>query len=85
MALCGESLIATGGSDNVVRVWNLQTGVEVDRFVGHTGSVAALAFDPTSGAIISGSFDTTIRVWKVPAADGKPKTAEEAGPEVRVR
>ena len=46
MAVCGESLIATGGSDNVVRVWNWQTQSEIDRFVGHTGSVAALAFDP---------------------------------------
>ena len=31
MAVCGEHLLATGGSDNVVRVWNWQTQSEVDK------------------------------------------------------
>ena len=30
MVVCGEDLIATGGSDNVVRVWNWQTEAEAD-------------------------------------------------------
>ena len=46
MAVCGEDLIATGGSDNLVRVWNWHTQIEADRLQGHTGSVATLAFDP---------------------------------------
>ena len=62
MAVCGEHLIATGGSDNVVRIWNWQTQTEVDRLLGHTGSVATLAYDPTSGVVLSGSYDTTVRV-----------------------
>ena len=63
MTVCGEDLIATGGSDNVVRIWNWRNQAEADRMLGHTGSVAALAFDPASGVIVSGSFDTTVRVW----------------------
>jgi WD40 repeat protein len=31
--------------------------------------VAALAFDPTSSLLASGSFDTTLRVWKFNQSD----------------
>jgi WD40 repeat protein len=65
MVVCGENFIATGGSDNLVRVWNWRTHQEANRLQGHTGSVATLAFDPASSTVISGSFDTTVRVWKL--------------------
>lgn len=76
MVICGEELIATGGSDNVIRVWNWQSETEADALVGHTGSVAALAFDAGSRTIISGSFDTTIRVWRLDQPGGSQETAE---------
>ena len=75
MAVCGENLIATGGSDNVVRIWNWQSADEVDRLLGHTGSVAALAFDPLSAVFISGSFDTTVRVWRLNGEQAENTTA----------
>ncbi len=85
MTVCGENLIATCGSDNVVRIWNWQTQAEADRMLGHTGSVAALAFDPASGMIISGSFDTTVRVWKPNLASAAKDTASDSTPKSRVR
>jgi WD40 repeat protein len=33
------------------------------RLVGHTGSVTALVWDAAEQVLISGSFDTTVRVW----------------------
>jgi WD40 repeat protein len=87
MVVCSDELIATGGSDNVIRVWNWQSETEADTLVGHTGSVASLAFDASSRTIISGSFDTTVRVWKLkqltPEAAGR-ETAE-VGEDSRVR
>lgn len=84
MTVCGEDLVATGGSDNVIRVWNWRDEREADQLVGHTGSVAALAFDEASGTIISGSFDTTVRVWRLQAT-GREDTANETNGELRVR
>lgn len=84
MVICGENLIATGGSDNVIRVWNWENESEADALVGHTGSVAALAFDAGSRTIISGSFDTTIRVWRLDAAGESQETADNQL-DVRVR
>ena len=85
MTVCGDSQIATGGSDNVVRVWNWQTQAETDRLLGHTGSVAALAFDRQSGLFISGSFDTTVRVWKLNSSDASGDTTAGAAGQSRVR
>ena len=85
MTVCGANLIATGGSDNTVRIWNWQTRDEAEHFVGHTGSVATLAFDPASGVLISGSYDTTVRVWRLEGTGGSQDTAGELDAGRRVR
>ncbi len=85
MVVCGDTLLATGGSDNVIRVWNWQDEIETEQLVGHTGSVASLAYDPASGTIISGSFDTTVRVWKLKRVGPGQDTAVELNQESRVR
>jgi WD40 repeat protein len=85
MAVCGEQFIATGGSDNVIRVWNWQTQAEAEQLLGHTGSVASLAFDGTSRTIISGSYDTTVRVWRLPSGKKGQSTAAGGDEESRVR
>ena len=64
LAFCGDELLATGGSDNVVRIWDLTKPAERWHLSGHSGSVAALACDPETGVLASGSFDTTVRVWQ---------------------
>jgi WD40 repeat protein len=55
--------LAAGGSDDLIRVWDLATRSEQLRLVGHTGSVSALAWDSQAEVLISGSFDTTVRLW----------------------
>ena len=60
---CGPDRLAAGDSFNTIRLWDLSTGRPLYRLVGHTGSVATLAWDPEAEVLISGSFDTTVRVW----------------------
>ncbi|KAH7889799.1 WD40 repeat-like protein [Phlebopus sp. FC_14] len=54
-------ILITGSYDRTVRVWNLETGVEVRCLRGHTRAVRALQFDEAK--LITGSMDHTIRVW----------------------
>ena len=68
MGLCQleTNLFAIAGSDNSIRIFS-----EIDRrvlvkLVGHDGSVSVLK--RTSKLIISGSFDTTIRLWDIDRA-----------------
>ena len=63
LTFCGPGLLAAGGSDNVIRVWDAAASSEQFRLVGHTGSVTALVWDQKTGTLVSGSFDTTVRLW----------------------
>jgi len=76
LASCGPGLWATGGSDNVVRLWDIATRKPVGQLQGHTGSVVAL--DCRDGVLVSGSYDTTVRVWNVEDAMSAAKTARDA-------
>lgn len=54
--------LATAGSDNIIRLWDLKTHREIGQLTGHTGSITTLASQ--NGILISGSYDTTVRVWQ---------------------
>lgn len=51
-------------TDNVVREWDVETGVEVRQIVGHTTSVTlGVAFSPDGQSIASGGTEAPIRLW----------------------
>lgn len=57
---------AAGGMDEtdaVVRVWNVATGKEHHKLIGHTLAVTAVTFTSDSKQILTGSRDKTIRTW----------------------
>jgi WD40 repeat protein len=80
LSFCGPGLLAAGGSDNVIRIWDLASGKEQSQLVGHTGSVTTLAWDTKSSTLISGSFDTTIRFWQLKGEGGQRVSRREQAP-----
>ncbi len=58
-------LLATGGADRVVRLWDLATGKVVRELKGHRMSITAIAFSREGKRLLSSSLDHTIRVWGV--------------------
>ncbi|KAG6833187.1 hypothetical protein H0H87_010249 [Tephrocybe sp. NHM501043] len=54
-------VLVSAGYDRTVRVWNMETGVQLHVLKGHTRAVRALQFDDIK--LITGSMDHTIRVW----------------------
>ena len=51
LAFCGADTLAAGTSSNVIHVWNLATGRERCRLVGHTGSVTFDEAETDAGVI----------------------------------
>lgn len=68
-------LFAIGSSDNTIRIFNDKDQQVQAKLVGHDGSVGILK--RTQHFLISGSFDTTIRIWDIGRAvssiDGQGK------------
>jgi eukaryotic-like serine/threonine-protein kinase len=55
--------VATGGSDNTVRLWDRATGAPLQTLIGHRGFVRGLAFAPDGAHLVSGSEDKSVRRW----------------------
>ncbi|KAF9186131.1 hypothetical protein BGZ51_005633 [Haplosporangium sp. Z 767] len=54
-------IVVTGGLDNTLKVWNVETGECLNTLFGHEEGVWSLAFDKLR--IVSGSLDKTLKVW----------------------
>lgn len=76
LTFCGPGLLASGGTQNMVRVWDVASGREKARLVGHTGSIAALTVGQDDHSLVSGSFDTTVRWWRI-TSSGQESTAQQ--------
>lgn len=62
-------LLATAGDEEAVRLWDVRTGEERHRFVGHQGpGIHGLAFSPDGKTLVSVGRDTTMLVWDVATA-----------------
>ena len=77
-----DDLLVSGSTDRTVRVWNLQDGSMLHVFQGHTSTVRCLqilkpakvgvtrdgrpVMMPRCPLIITGSRDSTCRVWRLP-------------------
>lgn len=78
-------LVATGGYDKLVMLWDPEIVKPVDivkrldgqpdakpnylRLAGHSGPVRSVAFSPNGQLVLSGSEDNSIRVWDVAAGE----------------
>ncbi|MFA5950166.1 MAG: serine/threonine-protein kinase [Hyphomicrobium sp.] len=56
-------LLATGGADKKIKLWNLDTFDRVRTYSGHKDFITALAFGPGGKMLASASLDGGIRVW----------------------
>ena len=49
--------------DNMLKVWDLESGAELRTLQGHTAFVSCVALLPDGKRAISGSWDSTLKIW----------------------
>ncbi|UKO98211.1 serine/threonine-protein kinase [Nostoc sp. UHCC 0870] len=57
--------LASGSSDNTIKLWNLDTNEVKHTLKGHSDFVWSVAFSPDGKILASGSRDKTIRLWNI--------------------
>lgn len=58
-------ILAAGGHDRHVRLYEQSTGRPLARLQGHEGGVNSIAFTPDGSRLASGAGDMTVRIWNV--------------------
>jgi WD40 repeat protein len=66
-------LIASGGNDWNVHIWDAQDGSELAVLPGHTDWIRSVAFSPDGQWLASGSDDRNVFVWSVADHSGAPQ------------
>ncbi|MEM8614069.1 MAG: protein kinase [Cyanobacteria bacterium P01_H01_bin.105] len=56
-------VLASGGLDDTVNLWDIQTGQLITSLTGHSRGINGLAFSPRGQVLASCSDDDTIRLW----------------------
>ncbi len=62
----GGAMVASGGRDRVIRLWDTKTGQQLAHWTAHAGGLTALVFSPDGGTLYSGGEDNTLKLWDLP-------------------
>ncbi|MDB9429667.1 serine/threonine protein kinase [Microcystis aeruginosa CS-555/01A07] len=57
--------LASGGSDNTIKIWEVATGKQLRTLTGHSDFFRSVVYSPDGRYLASGSFDKTIKIWEV--------------------
>ena len=64
----GQKML-TASADHTVKVWNLQTGLELQTLRGHTDFITGVVVGPDRRRAVSCSHDGTLKVWDIEKGD----------------
>lgn len=59
--------VVSASADGTLKLWDVQTGVELATFTGHSKAVSACAFSPNGTRVLSASWDGSLRLWDAAA------------------
>jgi len=76
--------VVSADSNNFVTIWDAETGEEVARLEGHSGTVSSVSFSPDGKKVVSSSVDQTVRIWDVETSS-ELKVLESSKPVLNAR
>jgi WD repeat-containing protein 48 len=61
------TLVASGGPESIVRVWDPRSGKRITKFVGHTDNIRDVLIAQDGDTVMTASSDQTVKVWSMTA------------------
>lgn len=61
------SILASGGPESVVRIWDSKTGKSITKLVGHTDNVRDILISDDGDTVMTASSDQTVKIWSLTA------------------
>lgn len=61
----GGGILASGGPEKVVRIWDPKSGKRITKLVGHTDNVRSILLSDDGRTMLTASSDTTIKLWSL--------------------
>lgn len=62
-----HNILASGGPESVVRVWDPKSGKRITKFVGHTDNIRDIMISRDGETLMSASSDHTVKIWSMTA------------------
>ena len=62
-----NSIIASGGPESIVRLWDPKSGKRITKLVGHTDNVRDILINQDGDTVMTASSDQTIKIWSMAA------------------
>jgi WD40 repeat protein len=56
--------IASGGSDETIRIWERESGKTLQVIKAHQAPILSLSFSPKESTLVSGGADRSVKVWQ---------------------
>jgi class 3 adenylate cyclase/tRNA A-37 threonylcarbamoyl transferase component Bud32/uncharacterized protein with WD repeat len=72
-------LLASGGADKTVRVWEVGSGQQMQVLKGHTNTVTAVALNPNGQLVASASLDRTVKLWSTASGSEAATLPKDSG------
>ncbi|KAI0385311.1 WD40 repeat-like protein [Hypomontagnella monticulosa] len=63
----GRNILASGGPESIVRLWDPKSGKRITKLVGHTDNIRAILMNEVGDTVMTASSDQTVKVWSVTA------------------
>jgi WD40 repeat protein len=60
----GQTL-ASGGTDGIIRLWDVETGQKIAALSGHSNWVRSVNFSTNGRYLVSGSLDSLVKIWSL--------------------
>ncbi|XP_050523961.1 WD repeat-containing protein 37 [Daktulosphaira vitifoliae] len=60
----GQPVIGTCSADHTARIWNIESGIPLLQYVGHSGSINSIKFHPSKDLALTSSGDQSTHIWQ---------------------